>query len=99
MTTTLILMGFFCLQVTLSVANVNDADLQEFQKLFQQKRLHQLSAIKQLLNMSPEKQEKMLDAMLTKMTSVLEESKSNLIATQIELVEGLPFAPQWFCPL
>ena len=44
--------------------------------------------------MSPEKQEKLLNAMLEKMTSVLEESKSNLIATQIELNEGLPESAQ-----
>ena len=95
MTTALILTGFFCLQVAFSNGdNVKSDDLQEFQQLFQQKRLHQLSAIKQLLNMSPEKQEKLLNAMLDKMTSVLEESKSNLIATQIELVEGLPDSAQ-----
>lgn len=84
---------FFCLQLSLTIAGDHDG-LEEFQKLFQQKRLHQLNAIKQLLNMSPEKQEKLLNAMLEKMTSVLEESKSNLIATQIELNEGLPESAQ-----
>ena len=85
---------FFFLQLSLVAIANNGGDLEEFQKLFHQKRLHQLSAIKQLLTMSPEKQEKLLDAMLEKMASVMEESKSKLIASQIELNEGLPQSAQ-----
>ena len=66
----------------------NQPELEEFQKLFQQKRIEQLTAIKQLLNMSPEKQVKLLDSMLDKMVSVLEESKARLQGSQVEFNEG-----------
>ena len=56
-------------------------DLEEFRTLFQQKRLHQLTAVKQLINMSPKSQLKMLDSMLLKMTSVFSESKAALLAS------------------
>ena len=64
------------------------AEIEEFQKLFRQKRFHQLSAVKQLLNMSPENQIKLLDSMLSKMKSVLFESKTILTSVSLELSEG-----------
>ena len=64
------------------------AEIEEFQKLFRQKRFHQLSAVKQLLNMSPENQIKLLDSMLSKMKSVLSESKTILTSVSLELSEG-----------
>ena len=66
----------------------NELELEEFQKLFQQKRIEQLTAIKQLLNMSPEKQVKLLDSMLDKMVTVLEESKARLQGSQVEFNDG-----------
>ena len=63
-------------------------ELSEFSKMFQQKRFHQLGAIKQLLNMNPEKQVKLLESMLSKMTLVLQESKSTLTAFDLDLNEG-----------
>lgn len=63
-------------------------EIEEFQKLFRQKRFHQLSAVKQLLNMSPENQIKLLDSMLSKMKSVLFESKTILTSVSLELSEG-----------
>lgn len=63
-------------------------DIKEFQTLFQQKRLHQLSAVKQLLNMNPQNQIKLLDSMLSKMKDVLTESKTTLTSASLELSEG-----------
>jgi len=63
-------------------------ELDEFVKLFQQKRLAQLSAIKQLLNMSPTSQLKLLDSMLSKMTSVFSESQNILTSTSLDISEG-----------
>lgn len=64
-----------------------DEDLITFKKLFQQKRLHQLSAIKQLMNMNAEQQVKLLDSMLQKMTEVLTESQATLSSAGIEFAD------------
>ena len=61
-----VLVLFWCL---LSLALSNE-DLEEFGKLFQQKRLHQLTAVKQLLNMSPENQLKLLESMIDRKSVV-----------------------------
>ena len=71
----LVFWTFICIWKT---THSTKEELEEFQKLFQQKRIQQLTAIKQLLNMSPEKQVKLLDTMLDKMVTVLEESKAHL---------------------
>ena len=63
-------------------------EVEEFQTLFQQKRIHQLSAVKQLLNMNPQNQVKMLDSMLSKMKQVLIESKTLLTTVSMQLSEG-----------
>ncbi len=67
---------------------VESEELVEFKKMFHQKRLHQLSAIKQLMTMTPEKQIKLLDQMLTKMASILTESKNSLISASVDMTEG-----------
>ena len=74
-----------CIIVSSSIAN---EDLDDFIKLFQQKRLHQLTAIKQLLNMSPTNQVKLLDSMLSKMTSVFTESQSVLTSSSLDISQG-----------
>ena len=63
-------------------------EVEEFQTLFQQKRIHQLSAVKQLLNMNPQNQVKMLDSLLSKMKQVLIESKTLLTTVSMQLSEG-----------
>lgn len=79
-----VLVLFWCL---LSLALSNE-DLEEFGKLFQQKRLHQLTAVKQLLNMSPENQLKLLESMMNKMTNVLKESQTILSQNSLDLTQG-----------
>ena len=74
-----------CIIVSSSIAN---EELDDFIKLFQQKRLHQLTAIKQLLNMSPTSQLKLLDSMLSKMTSVFTESQSVLTSSSLDISQG-----------
>lgn len=80
---TIIVLLTFCLLTCES-----NEDLDEFSKLFQQKRLHQLTAVKQLLHMSPENQLKLLDSMLDKMTSVLKESQALLTVNTLDISEG-----------
>ena len=82
----------FALIVTIKCEDLENADgkneVEEFQTLFQQKRIHQLSAVKQLLNMNPQNQVKMLDSMLSKMKQVLIESKTLLTSVSMQLSEG-----------
>lgn len=54
----------------------NTAD--EFRVLFTQKRLLHLTAVKQLLELPAEKQQTLLDAMIHKIFSVLEQSRSRV---------------------
>ena len=79
--------GIFNL-LTFCQCNEDLESLDEFSKLFQQKRLHQLTAIKQLLHMNPENQIKLLDSMLNKMTSVLSESQAILAVNTLDISEG-----------
>ena len=44
----------FCTTILVSTSVANE-EIEEFVKLFQQKRLHQLTAIKSLLNMNPKR--------------------------------------------
>ena len=69
------------------VVVVENAEHENFRRLFQEKRLYQLGAVKQLQNLDPEKQIKMLDAMVTQMLTVLTKSRAKLIEGGYE-VEG-----------
>jgi len=66
---------------------VENADHENFRRLFQEKRLYQLGAVKQLQNLDPEKQMKMLDAMVSQLLTVLTKSRARLIEGGYE-VEG-----------
>lgn len=66
---------------------VENAEHENFRRLFQEKRLYQLGAVKQLQNLDPDKQMKMLDAMVTQMLTVLTKSRAKLIEGGYE-VEG-----------
>ena len=55
------------------------AQHENFKRLFQEKRLYQLGAVKQLQTLEPEKQTKLLEAMIIKMMAVLTRSKTTLI--------------------
>ena len=79
----------FLIAISFKVSATND-ELEEFSKMFQHKRIHQLTAVKQLLSMNPENQLRLLDSMLTKMTSVLTESKTILAASNsnLDVAEG-----------
>lgn len=66
------------------VAGEGSKDVEEFRRLFQQKRMHQLGAIKQLLTMDPERQVKLLDAMLSKMSGVMTSSQNMLLSSNSE---------------
>ena len=83
--------GILCLMLTLTFcenSSSSSKEIEEFQTLFQQKRLHQLNAVKQLLNMSPKNQINLLDTMMSKMKAVLTESKTSLTKSSLELSEG-----------
>merc|ERR1719510_2163957 len=83
--------GILCLILTLTFCENSSStskEIEEFQTLFQQKRLHQLNAVKQLLNMSPKNQINLLDTMMSKMKAVLTESKTSLTKSSLELSEG-----------
>ena len=83
--------GILCLILTLTFcenSSSSSKEIEEFQTLFQQKRLHQLNAVKQLLNMSPKNQINLLDTMMSKMKAVLTESKTSLTKSSLELSEG-----------
>ena len=69
------------------VVVVENAEHENFRRLFQEKRLYQLGAVKQLQNLDPEKQTKMLDAMVTQILTVLTKSRAKLIEGGYE-VEG-----------
>ena len=59
-----------------------------FRRLFQEKRLYQLGAVKQLQNLEPEKQNKMLEAMITQMMTVLTKSRAKLLEGGYEVSGG-----------
>ena len=84
--------GILCLIIsTLTLCedlSKSSKEIEEFQTLFMQKRLHQLNAVKQLLNMSPKNQINLLDTMMSKMKAVLTESKTSLTKSSLELSEG-----------
>lgn len=61
---------------------------ENFKRMFQEKRLYQLGAVKQLQNLDPEKQTKLLEAMITQMLSVLIKSRSKLIEGGYEVQGG-----------
>ena len=61
---------------------------ENFKRLFQEKRLYQLGAVKQLQTLDPEKQTKLLEAMITKMVSVLTLSKTTLMNGGYEIQGG-----------
>jgi len=82
-------MKYFVFFATILVStSVADEEIEEFVKLFHQKRLHQLTAIKSLLNMNPTSQLKLLDSMLSKMTSVFTESQSILTSSSMDITDG-----------
>ena len=57
--------GILCLISTLTFCDeAPSKEIEEFQTLFQQKRLHQLNAVKQLLNMSPKNQINLLNIIM-----------------------------------
>ena len=67
------------------------SDIEMFKKLFAQKRIIQLGAIKQLKGLAVEKRTKMLTAMTTKMFQVLTNSRITLESSGIaQAVEELP---------
>lgn len=72
----------------IAIAEEEDKSLSDFRKMFHQKRLLQLSSIKQMMSMSGEKQLKLLDSMLTKMTAVMTESKTAMVSTGIDMSNG-----------
>ena len=61
---------------------------ENFKRMFQEKRLYQLGAVKQLQNLDPEKQTKLLEAMITQMLSVLTKSRSKLLEGGYEVQGG-----------
>lgn len=62
-----------------------------FTRLFQEKRLYQLGAVKQLLSLEPEKQMKLLEAMTSQMLTVLMRSRTKLVEGGYEIEgKGLP---------
>jgi len=65
----------------------SDSELEVFRKLFQEKRFYQLSAVKQLLNLGPEKQIKLLETMISQITKVLTTNKIVLIESGYEIQE------------
>ncbi len=65
-----------------------DADHENFKRLFQEKRIYQLGAVKQLQSLEPEKQTKLLEAMITKMLSVLTKSRGKLLEGGYEAQGG-----------
>jgi hypothetical protein len=64
---------------------VQSSEIEVFRKLFQEKRLYQLAGVKQLLSLEPEKQTKLLDAMILKITKVLTDNKVKLIESGYEV--------------
>ena len=77
----------FLLSSSFVVCDETKAEHENFKRLFQEKRLYQLGAVKQLQNLDPGKQTKMLDAMIVQMLSVLTKSRSKLLEGGYE-VEG-----------
>ena len=69
---------------------VDDTETATFRKLFIQKRIIQLGAIKQLKGYGKEKQAKMLEAMMKKMLEILSSNKITLEASGISQAVGLP---------
>jgi len=70
---------------------VDDTEIATFRKLFIQKRIIQLGAIKQLKSYGNEKQAKMLEAMTKKMLEILSSNRITLEASGIsQAVESLP---------
>ena len=69
------------------ICDENNAEHENFKRLFQEKRLYQLGAVKQLQNLDPDKQTKMLDAMIVQMQTVLVKSRNKLLEGGYE-VEG-----------
>ena len=61
---------------------------ENFKRMFQEKRLYQLGAVKQLQSLDPEKQTKLLEAMITQMLSVLTKSRSKLLEGGYEVQGG-----------
>ena len=61
---------------------------ENFKRLFQEKRLYQLGAVKQLQSLDPEKQTKLLEAMITQMLTVLTKSRTKLLEGGYEAQGG-----------
>ena len=64
------------------------AEHENFKRLFKKTRLYQLGAVKQLQTLEPEKQTKLLEAMIIKMMAVLTRSKTTLIDGGYEIQGG-----------
>ena len=95
----LVAICYLILVTNKSTANVGNSgqdigdstEIDTFRKLFIQKRIIQLGAIKQLKGYGNEKQAKMLEAMMKKMFEILSSNRITLQASEIsQAVESLP---------
>jgi hypothetical protein len=89
------LLSSFAVSFAETVEAEQKADHKNFKRLFQEKRLYQLGAVKQLQTLDPEKQAKLLEAMIGQMLSVLTKSKAALVEGGYEAGGGgLPDDPK-----